>query len=410
MPNRERSEVVRNQIRIWLLVVFLWFHDLRIRLFWPALSFDDVLLEPGFSNIRRENVELSTVITKGGLRIKLPFLSAPMDRVTNAIMAIAVGIAGGLGILHRSYTTEDQAAEVRKIKAAGLIAAAAIAVEDGWEERVAALVAAGLDILVLDAANGYTAFQIRMIRAIKKAYLKLQVVAGNVATYKGALALIKAGADALRIGMGPGSICSTRLQIGCGVPQITAVMEACRAAKRYGVPVWADGGIRFSGDMAKALAAGASAVMMGLQMAATDESAGEHQSLTPEEFLARFKQSHPSRKAQIQIVCYRGMGSTGAIKDGRRLKAGRDFHDEDQAADDDEILSEGVDGWVLVKGSVARQMRIWAKGIRGGFATIGAANIPESHLLRRFQLLTQASLQESHPHDILIEDDGGLYQ
>lgn len=409
---------MRNQIRIWLLIVSLWFHDLWIRLFWPALSFDDVLLKPGFTNFQREEADLRTVITKGGLALRRPFISAPMDYVTDAKMAIAVGNAGGLGILHRNYTIEEQAEAVRQIKAVvigsgkeavRLLAAAAIAVDGEWKDRLKALYDAGLDILVLDAANGWSAIEIKMLRDIKGAYPKLQVVAGNVATYEAALALIKAGADALRIGMGPGSICSTRLQTGSGVPQMSAILNAWRAARKYGVPIWADGGIRYPGDMAKALAAGAAAVMMGLQMAATDESAGEHQNITREEFIARFGIQPPARMKIIRIARYRGMGHKDAVKAGRALKEKCAFHGEDQTVEDNEILSEGVSGWVIVKGPVGRQMRLWAKGIRGGFATIGAKDIAEAQLKRRFQLITQASLQESHPHDILIEDDGGLY-
>ena len=227
-----------------------------------GLSFDDVLLTPGYADFIREDIDISTRLTKK-ITLKIPFVSAPMDTVTDGNFAIALAKIGGIGIIHRNLKLKDQAIEVKKVKTAGYLVAAATGTREGYQERVKILDEAGVDVICLDSAHGFTNQMISAIKYIKKNFPKLEVIAGNVATYDGALALCKAGADAIRVGMGPGAICTTRIISGMGIPQLTAIEETTRAAKKYNVPIIADGGIRYSGDMVKAFSAGASTVMMG---------------------------------------------------------------------------------------------------------------------------------------------------
>ena len=227
-----------------------------------GLSFDDILLLPDYADFSRSDINLSTQITKK-ITLSLPFVSAPMDTVTESKLAIALATLGGIGIIHRNLTVQNQAAEVKLVKAKKLLVGAAIGAGKGFEERVEALVKTGVDVIIVDSAHGYSKGVIETTEYIKRKFPKIEVIAGNVATFAGAKALIRAGADGIRVGMGPGAICTTRIISGMGVPQITAIMETVRAAKKLGIPIIADGGIKYSGDIVKALAAGASAVMMG---------------------------------------------------------------------------------------------------------------------------------------------------
>ena len=251
-----------------------------------ALTFDDVLIKPNYSGFDRSAIKLDSYITK---RIKLacPIVSAPMDTVTEAPLAIAIAELGGVGFIHRNLRIADQAAEVKKVKDAGHIVGAAVGSSAGYEERVKALVEAGVDIVLIDSAHGYSAKVIDALKYVKANY-DVDVIAGSVATFEGAEALIEAGADGLRVGMGPGAICSTRIISGMGVPQMTAIFETVRAAKPHGVPVIADGGIKYSGDVVKALAAGASTVMFGRLFAATEESPGALHQLHADQVPSRF--------------------------------------------------------------------------------------------------------------------------
>ncbi len=371
-----------------------------------GLTFDDVLLLPGFSDFSRSDIDLSTKITKK-IKLSLPFVSAPMDTVTEAKLAITLGILGGIGIIHRNLSIEKQFSEVKKVKNKKLLAGAAVGAGGGFEDRVKVLVKAGVDLLVVDSAHGYSKGVVDAVKYIKKFYPGLEVIAGNVATFSGAAALIKAGADGLRVGMGPGSICSTRIISGMGVPQITAITETVRAAKKSGIPVIADGGIKYSGDMAKALAAGASAVMMGSYFASSLEAPGKTFRLKKNEVPDRFKSIFNHTHKTFLFKQYRGMGSEGAMQKGAKVKSEGEFHGKNYK--DKVLVAEGVEGMVPVRGGVKELVDQAAGGIKSGMYYVGAKNIREFQKNARFIRITQASLVESHPHSILVTNPGKNY-
>jgi IMP dehydrogenase len=368
-----------------------------------GLTFDDVLLLPGYSDFSRSDIDLSTKLSKN-IRLSIPFVSAPMDTVTEARLAIELAKLGGIGIIHRNYSIEDQAEEVRKVKDKKLLVGAAIGTSQGFKERVVALVKAKADVVVLDCAHGYTKTMIEAIKFIKKNY-KIDVIAGNIATAEGAKALILAGADGLRVGMGPGAICTTRIISGMGVPQITAIMDIAKIAKRHGIPVIADGGIKYSGDMVKALAAGASTVMMGGYFAASLESPGRVIKLKRDELPSRFQMISQLKK-NYSFKEYRGMGSEGAMKKGAKIKSEDEFHGKNYK--DRIMVAEGVEGLVPVKGRVKDLIDQAIGGIKSGMYYVGAKNITELWKAKFIQI-TQASLIESHPHDIFITNPGKNY-
>src|SRR5665811_221500 len=265
-----------------------------------GLTYDDVLLLPNFANFQRSEIDLTTNLTKK-IKLKIPFVSSPMDTVTESALAIELARLGGIGIIHRNLPIEDQANEVKNVKKEKLLVGAAIGASSENENRIKSLEKAGVDVLVVDSAHGYSKGVIDTIKYIKRKYPKLDVIAGNVATYEGALGLIKAGVDGLRVGMGPGAICTTRMISGMGVPQITAIFETVRAAKKGGVPVVADGGIKYSGDITKALAAGASSVMMGSYFASAVESPGEVVLLSRDLVPNRFQSIFDNKEKVIRI-------------------------------------------------------------------------------------------------------------
>jgi IMP dehydrogenase len=370
-----------------------------------GLSFDDVLLFPGFGDFSRSEIDLSTQITKN-IHLSLPFVSAPMDTVTESKLAIVLATLGGIGIIHRNLTIGTQANEVKKVKSEKLLVGAAIGASNGFEERVEALVKAGVDVIVVDSAHGFSKGVIETTKYIKNKFPKLEVISGNVATYDGTKALIAAGADGIRVGMGPGAICTTRIISGMGVPQITAILETVRAAKKAGVPIVADGGIKYSGDMVKALAAGASAIMMGGFFAAAIESPGKTVKLKKEAVPSRFKNifngTHPYLFKE-----YRGMGSVAAMKEGAKIKSEDEFHGK--SYNDRVLIAEGVEGLVPVKGTVKELLEQAIGGIKSGMYYVGAKNITELWGKAKFMQITQASLTESHPHDVLITNPGKNY-
>lgn len=275
-----------------------------------ALTYNDVLLKPNYSGFDRSDISLKTKITKN-IAIDMPFVASPMDTVTESLLAIKLAELGGVGIIHRNLTVPQQAKEVTTVKKAGQLVGAAVGSSPGYEERVEALVKAGVDIILVDSAHGYSKKVIEATKYIKKHY-KVDVIAGSIATADGAKALIEAGADGLRVGMGPGAICSTRIVSGMGVPQLTALFDTATVAKKYNVPIIADGGLINSGDVVKALAAGASTVMMGKMFAATEESPGEIVLLPSNKVPTRF-QSILDGSKEYQFKVYRGMGSLGAM-------------------------------------------------------------------------------------------------
>ena len=363
-----------------------------------GLTFDDVLLIPAKSDVLPTQVSTRTLLTRS-IELDIPILSAAMDTVTEARMAVALGKLGGLGVIHRNLTVEAQVAQVIEAKAEGVRVGAAVGVSGDADERVAALVAAGCDLVVVDTAHGHSASVIRMVEKTKARY-RVQVMAGNVATADGAEELVSAGADAVKVGMGPGAICTTRIVAGAGMPQITAVFDCVEVAAKHGIPVCADGGIQHSGDIAKAIGAGAHTVMLGGLLAGVDESPGEVVS-TPE---GRMK-------------TYRGMGSLGAMSargqaPGKpvELSKTRDRYGQQEVGDFSKLVPEGVEGLVAAQGPLAPFVHQLIGGLRAGMGYVGATTIEELRTQARFIRISGAGLRESHPHDIKITTEPPNYR
>ncbi len=346
-----------------------------------GLTFDDVLLLPNYTDVKRDEVDVESYLTEK-IKLKIPILSAPMDTITTSAMAIALGKLGGLGVIHRNLNLDKQVVEVKKVKKEDLLVAAAVGVGKDLDERVTALVNAGADILLIDSAHGFSKWVIEATQFIKNKYKNIALISGSVATAPGAKALIEAGAQGLRVGMGPGSICTTRIVAGMGVPQITAVIETVSIAKKYGVPVISDGGLRFSGDIVKALAAGASTVMSGSLFAGCEEAPGK-----------------VIAKNGRQYKTYRGMGSIPAMKEGSAARYGQEY----RKGQEKKLLAEGVEGLVSYKGTVEEVVTQLIGGLKAGMYYAGVRNIEELQTKTRLMRITQASLTESHPHDIFIK-------
>ncbi|MFA6410922.1 MAG: IMP dehydrogenase [Candidatus Buchananbacteria bacterium] len=343
-----------------------------------ALTFDDVLLVPQKSNVSPS--EVSTAVNLGKqIKLEIPILSATMDTVTESQMAISLAKAGGLGIIHKNMTPEQQAAEVKKVKDQNLLCGASVSVGEQAIARAKILADAKVDAIVVDVAHGHYYKVAETIKTLKKILPKnILIIGGNVATAKATTDLIAAGADVVKVGVGPGSICTTRIIAGIGVPQLTAVMEAVKAAKKTKTPIIADGGIKFSGDMVKALAAGASAVMLGGIFAGTDEAPGEIIEIKGKKF-----------------KMYRGMGSIDAMQ-----KGSKDRYMQQDKVTDKELIAEGVVGHVLYKGSVDHVITQLIGGLRQGLGYCGSKDIYELHKKAEFVRISVAGLKESHPHDL----------
>ncbi len=341
--------------------------DVRI-----GLTFDDVLIVPRRSGIRsRQNVSVATQITRN-VSLGLPIVAANMDTVCEWEMAIALGRLGGMGMIHRFLTVAQQAAQISKVKGEGLQVGAAVGTDNDSIERASAMVDAGVDVLVLDIAHGHSDHAIDTVIALKKQFPNVDLIAGNVATRQGAEDLARAGADGVKVGVGPGGVCTTRLVAGVGVPQLTAVSDC----SGLDVPIIADGGIRTSGDIAKALAAGASSVMIGSMFAGTKESPGEIE-------------QHP----QGLVKRVRGMASFEALE-RRALREGTEVDAEyfEQRA------PEGVEGIVAYKGSVGPLVNKLIAGVRSSMSYVNATSIKEFQENAQFIRITNAGLTESHPH------------
>lgn len=488
-----------------------------MRLLGKALTFDDVLLVPAFSQVLPRDTSLATRLSRN-IALNLPLVSAAMDTVTEARLAIAIAQEGGIGIVHKNLTPKQQAAEVARVKryesgvlrdpitvtpettvrqvlelsrqhgfsgfpvlegktVVGIVTnrdlrfetrldapvrdvmtprerlvsvregasleegktlmhrhklervlvlneaselrglmtvkditkqtsfpnaardaqgklrvGAAVGVGEGTEERVDLLVKAGVDVLVVDTAHGHSAGVIERVRWVKKNYPQVDVIGGNIATGSAALALCEAGADAVKVGIGPGSICTTRIVAGVGVPQITAIDNVATALRGSGVPLIADGGIRYSGDIAKAIAAGASTVMMGGMFAGTEEAPGE--------VILYQGRSYKS---------YRGMGSIGAMKAG---SADRYFQENDETTNPnaDKLVPEGIEGRVPYKGSMVSIIYQMAGGLRAAMGYCGCASVPEMHGKAEFVEITAAGIRESHVHDVQITKEAPNYR
>ncbi len=487
-----------------------------MRLLGNALTFDDVLLVPAFSQVLPKDVQLSTQFTRN-IRLNLPLVSAAMDTVTEARLAIAIAQEGGIGIVHKNLTAQEQAAQVAKVKRyesgvlrdpvvitpehtvldvmrlsdeldisgfpvldggkvvgivtgrdlrfetrydvkvreimtprhklitvdenasaaeakallnkhklerlliiddqdrlKGLITVkditkqttfpnaardadgrlrvgAAVGVGEGTEERVEALVKAGVDALVVDTAHGHSRGVIERVRWVKQNYPHIDVIGGNIATGAAARALADVGADGVKVGIGPGSICTTRIVAGVGVPQITAIDNVATALQGTGVPLIADGGVRYSGDIAKAIAAGASSVMMGGMFAGTEEAPGE--------IVLYQGRSYKS---------YRGMGSIGAMQQG---SADRYFQESSTGNPNaDKLVPEGIEGRVPYKGSVVSILFQQAGGLRASMGYCGCATIEDMRSTAEFVQITAAGIRESHVHDVQITKEAPNYR
>jgi len=371
-----------------------------------GITFDDVLLVPNYSAFSRKDIDLSTKLTKS-IDLKVPFVSSPMDTVTESELAIKLAELGGIGIIHRNLTIDDQVKEVKKVLKKGLMVGAAVGANKGFEDRAEALVKAGITVLVIDSAHGHALPVITALKSIRKKFTKVQIIAGNISTAAGAEALIKAGADALRVGMGPGAICTTRIISGMGVPQITALFATAKVASRYKVPVIADGGIRYSGDMVKALVAGAATIMMGSFFASCEEAPGEKVMLEAAHVPSRFKNILKKDIKTYLFKSYRGMGSVGAMKKGADIKSEGEFHGKNYK--DRVLVAEGVEGLVPVKGKLKPLIDQAIGGIKSGMYYVGAKTVADLQKNGRFLQITQASLSESHPHSLLITNPGENY-
>ena len=353
------------------------------RILGEAITFDDVLLRPAYSEVLPREVSLKTRFSRN-ISLDIPFASAAMDTVTEARMAIAMAREGGIGVLHKNMDAEAQAAEVRKVKAKGLNVAAGVGITADALERVKALVEAGVDAIVLDSAHGHSKGVMDKLREVKAAFPGLDVVVGNIATAEAAEDLIAAGADALKVGIGPGSICTTRIVAGVGVPQLTAIAEVAEAAAGR-VPVIADGGLRYSGDIVKALAAGADSVMCGSLFAGTDEAPGEVEEIDG-----------------VLYKGYRGMGSVDAMKAG---SADRYFQDKSK-----KLVPEGIVGRVPSRGPVADTIYQMVGGLRSGMGYLGAENLEQLYEKARYVEISAAGLKESHVHDVIITKEAPNYK
>lgn len=371
-----------------------------------ALTYDDILLLPGYTDFSRKDITLATNLSRN-ISLTLPLVSSPMDTVTESRLAIALARVGGIGIVHRNLSPENQATEVAKVKKEKLLVGAAISASVGYEKRVEILVKAGVDVVVIDSAHGFVKSIIETITTLKNHYKKLDVIAGSIATGDGAKALIAAGADGLRVGMGPGAICTTRVITGMGVPQVTALQEVVKIAKGHKVPVIADGGIKFSGDMIKALGLGASTVMMGNFFAQTEEAPGDVKLLKKEEVPQRFQSIFNHTHKTFKFKSYRGMGSDAAMQRGAQVKAEDEFHGNSYS--NRVLVAEGVEGLVPIKGTVEDLVLQAVGGVKSGMYYVGAKSIPELWKKAKFIQITSSSLQENHPHGIIVSNPGKSY-
>jgi IMP dehydrogenase len=337
-----------------------------------GLTFDDVLLEPQQSSVSPSGADTGTRFSKG-IRLDIPLVSAAMDTVTESLMAKTMAKEGGLGVLHRNCTQEEQVKMVQAAKKAkaGLVAAA---VGPSDEKRARALDKAGADVIVLDSAHAHKPETLQTARKLKKR-LKADIVVGNIATAKAAQMFVKF-ADALKVGVGPGSICTTRVVAGIGVPQLTAIFDVARIANPKKVPVIADGGIRYSGDIVKALAAGASSVMLGSLLAGTKEAPGKVVTISGKKYKA-----------------YRGMGSLGAMSGGE--SSDRYFQKGSH-----KYVPEGIEASVPYKGSAGDIIYHLIGGLKSGMGYTGARDISDLQKKAKFVRISHSGYSESHPHTV----------
>ena len=342
-----------------------------------SLTFDDVTLVPQFSTILPSEARIETTLSQN-LKLKVPFLSSAMDTVTESKMAIAIAEAGGIGIIHRNLDIKKQTKEIIKVKKKKLFVGAAVGTNEEDVDRAKSLVANGCDLIVIDTAHGHSKKVLKTLSKLKKIDDTIPFCVGNIATGEAAKKLYDSGADIIKIGIGPGSICTTRMVAGIGVPQISAILEVKNALKKKKIKIISDGGIKFSGDIAKALAAGADAIMMGSIFAGTDESPGQ-----------KFRIKGKFYKQ------YRGMGSIGAMSSG---SANRYF--QKNYKDKTKFVPEGVEGRVEYKGSVSKIIYQLKGGLRSSMGYIGAQNLGQITRNAKFIKITKAGFYESMVHSV----------
>ena len=368
-----------------------------------GLTFDDVLLIPAESHVLPNEVKLDTKLASN-LQLHIPLISAGMDTVTEGNMAIAMAENGGLGVIHKNLSIEAQVEEVKKAKGktvdpnlphpavdnqGRLLAAAAVGVTSDTFERAESLLEAGADAIVIDTAHGHSAGVLRKIKEIREHFPNATLIAGNVATGEGTAALFDAGVDVVKVGIGPGSICTTRIVAGVGVPQITAIYDAASVAQKYGKKIIADGGIKYSGDVVKALAAGGNAVMLGSMFSGTTEAPGTV-------FTNEGK----------QFKSYRGMGSVGAMS---QQHGSSDRYFQGGGNEANKLVPEGVEALVPYKGDVSNIIYQIDGGLRAGMGYVGAGTIEELIENSQFVQITNAGLRESHPHDVQMAKEAPNY-
>ncbi len=369
-----------------------------------GLTFDDVLLIPAESHVLPNEVDLHTQLAPN-LKLNIPIISAGMDTVTEGAMAIAIALQGGLGVIHKNMSITAQAGEVANVKNVvvpsnitkaavddnnHLLVAAAIGVTSDTFERAEALIEKGADAIVIDTAHGHSAGVLRKIKEIRDHFPHVTLIAGNIATGDAARALFDSGVDIVKVGIGPGSICTTRIVAGVGVPQITAIYDAATAAREYHKPIIADGGMKYSGDIVKALAAGGNAVMLGSMLSGTTEAPGEV-----------FESDGQKYKT------YRGMGSVGAMA---QAHGSSDRYFQGGVNEANKLVPEGVEARVEYKGDVSDIIFQIIGGLRSGMGYVGAATIDELRENAQFVKITNAGLRESHPHDVQITKKAPNYE
>ncbi len=352
-----------------------------------ALTFDDVTLAPKYSNILPSEVDTSIILTKF-LKLKIPLLTSAMDTVTESKMAIAIAKAGGIGIIHRNLNIKKQVEEIKKVKKQKLLVGAAVGAGSNELVRAKAILKEGINMIVVDTAHGHTKKVSEMIKFIKKEKnSKTALCAGNIATAEAAKYLDKLGVDIIKVGIGPGSICTTRLVAGIGVPQLTAILNVRNAIKKSKVKIISDGGIKYSGDLAKAFAAGADAVMIGSLFAGTDETPGKL-----------------IKKNGKLFKSFRGMGSVGAMN-----KGSADRYFQSKQKDNSKYVPEGVEGLAKYKGKVDKVIFKLVGGLRSSMGYLGSKQIKYLRKKPQFIKITKAGFYESMVHNVDIVKDENRY-
>ncbi len=352
-----------------------------------ALTFDDVTLAPKYSEILPSEVETTVALTKN-LKLKIPLLSSAMDTVTESKMAIAIAKAGGIGVIHRNLDINRQIIEIKKVKKQKLLVGAAVGAGPKEFLRAKAIIKEEVDLIVIDTAHGHTKKVAEIIKFIKKLKNnKIALCAGNIATLEAAKFLIKLGVDIIKVGIGPGSICTTRLVAGIGVPQLSAILSVRNGLKNKNIKIISDGGIKYSGDLAKAFAAGADAVMIGSLFAGTDETPGKL-----------------IKKNGKLFKSFRGMGSVGAMN-----KGSADRYFQKKQKDTSKYVPEGVEGFAKYKGDVGSIIYKLIGGLRSSMGYLGSKNIIKLRIKPNFVKITKAGFYESMVHNVDVVKNDSKY-